>query len=146
MARITQTDLELAVGGAANLVRLLDKDRDGVADSALVDRCINNAEAEADTALQVRHSLPITGTSAILITHESTLAAFYAHQYGTDGMGVPPSIEAAAKVSRDWFNDLAEGRRTLGQASKTATDLDVKQVDPDPLLTRVSRASLRGMW
>lgn len=146
MAYSTQTDMELRVGGAAVLNRLLDKDGDGTADAALVTACLNQANSEVDAAVQVRHSLPLASTPTILTVTESSLAAYYAHQFGTDGQGVPPNVRQMAEDARAFLTDLAEGRRTLAVASKPATDLDAKQVDPDPDLDRVSRTSLKGFW
>jgi len=86
MAYCTATDLEYAVGGAANLIRLLDKNRDHVADADYVTSCLVRATSEIDSALQIRHQLPLTVPyPEILVTHTAALAAYYAHQYGTDG-------------------------------------------------------------
>ena len=146
MAYSTPDDLALRVGGSAVLVRLLDKDGDGVADDALVSACINQASSEVDAAVQVRHSLPLASTPMILTATESSLAAYYAHQFGTDGQGVPPNVRQMAEDARAFLTDVAEGRRTLAVSVKPATDLEAAQVDPDPDQTSVSRTSLKGFW
>ncbi len=147
MAYCTEADLALSVGGSANLVRLLDKNRDAVADADMVEACLTRASSEVDSALQLRHSLPLTFPApAILTTHTAALAAYYAHALGTDGQGIPQFIRTAADDARTFLTDLAEGRRSLGVAAKPASDLEAKQVDPDPNGTKVSRTSLRGFW
>jgi len=142
----TQADVELRVGGAARLVQLLDKDGDGVADAALVTACLTQANSEVDAAIQLRHSLPLASTPAILTAHEASLAAYYAYQFGSDGQGMPPAVRQMAEDARGFLTDVADGRRTLALSVKPATDLDVQQIDPDPNLDRVSRASLKGFW
>ncbi len=152
MAYCEQADLELAVGGAANLVRLLDKDRDDVADADAITACLARATSEIDSALQIRHQLPLTTDGngdypAILVTHAASLAAYYAHQYGTDGQGVPQRIAEAAKDARDWLDLLAAGTRTVGTTVKPTADLEAAQVDTNPHGGWVTRDSLKGgIW
>lgn len=147
MAYCSSTDLEFAVGGAANLVQLLDKDRDGVADTAYVTACIAKADSEIDSALQVRHELPLAAPyPAILVTHGAALAAYYAHQNGTDGQGVPERIAAAAKDARDWLDMLAAGTRTVGTTTAPTANQQVDQIDTNPDGGWVTRESLRGFW
>jgi len=145
-AYCSKSDLELAVGGAAVLVRLLDKDRNGVADANLIDACLTKATSEADCALQIRHQLPLQELPAILTTHVAALAAYYAHQMGTDGQGVPDRHVQAAADARTFFDQLAEGHRTIGIPHKPATDQDVRQINTDPYGDRVTRRSLKGFW
>lgn len=146
MSYSVQADVELRVGGAARLVQLLDKDGDGVADAALVSACLTQANSEVDAAIQLRHSLPLASTPAILTATEASLAAYYAYQFGSDGQGMPPAVRQMAEDARAFLTDVADGRRTLALAVKPATDLDVQQIDPDPNGDRVSRTSLKGFW
>jgi len=147
VAYCTQSDLELAVGGVANLVRLLDKDNDDVADEDAVTACLARATSEIDSALQIRHQLPLAEPyPPILITHAATLAAYYAHQYGTDGQGVPQRVVEAAKDARDWLDMLAAGTRTVGTVVKPTAGQEVAQVDTNPTGGWVTRQSLRGFW
>lgn len=58
MAYATLVDME-ATFGAKELVMLADRNRDGVADVAVVDRALEDAEAEVNSYLATRYVLPL---------------------------------------------------------------------------------------
>jgi hypothetical protein len=94
----SQTDLEYAVGGAATLVQLLDKDGDGVADAQFVARVQARATAEARSAIQVSTDLTVLEGGTLpdsLVYTSANIGAFYAYLEGTQGQGVPDHIRQA---------------------------------------------------
>jgi phage gp36-like protein len=149
MQYCSKTDLEYAVGGAATLVQLLDKDGDGFADEAFVNRILDRATGEAKSALQVSTDLAALENGPIpdsLQYATANVAAYYAYLEGTQGQGVPDSIRSNYEDALRWLDQIARKERALGTVPRAKTDQQVTQVDPDPCLRSVSRRSLRGLW
>jgi phage gp36-like protein len=146
MARITKAQLEAAVGGAAILVQLLDKNFDGIADDDLVEQCIEKAEIEAASAVQVAIDLddPNVETSRALEQKKLDVAAYWAYQKGTSGQAVPQDIRDAYEDAKEWFDKVAGGKRALGQARHPRSSLPVKQVPIDPESRRTTRSNMKG--
>jgi hypothetical protein len=65
---IQPSDVQAALGTEVYL-RAFDKDRDGVADAALVALAIERAEARIDMMLRSSHGTPFTGTIPDAIKH-----------------------------------------------------------------------------
>jgi phage gp36-like protein len=149
MAYCTQTDLEYAVGGAAILVQLLDKDGDGISDEGYVVRILNRATAEVASAVRIStslESLELSSYPDALVYTTANIAAYYAFLEGTSGQGLPQHIRDNYQDSLRWLDQVARRERTLGESPKVTTDLQVRQVDPDPYSRGVSRAGLKGFW
>lgn len=145
----SQTDLEYAVGGAATLAQLLDKDGDGYADAQFVSRILDRATGEAKSAVQLSNDLGALANGVIpdsLIYATANIAAYYAFLEGTQGQGVPDSIRANYDDALRWLDQIARKERTLGATPRTVTDQQVGIIDPDPQGLKVSRRSLRGFW
>jgi phage gp36-like protein len=149
MAYCSQTDLEFAVGGAATLVQLLDKDGDGYADAGFVSRILSRATGEAKSAVQVACDLTSLENGPLpdsLVYAVANIAAYYAFLEGTQGQGVPDSIRSNYEDALRWLDQVARRERSLGATPRATTDQSVGQVDPDPYGCKVSRRSLRGLW
>jgi phage gp36-like protein len=149
MAYASQTDLEYAVGGAATLVQLLDKDGDGLADAPFVARILDRATGEAKSAVQVTSDLAALENNPLpdaLVYAVANIAAYYAYLEGTQGQGVPEAIRANYDDALRWLDQVARKERSLGAVPRTTTDQRVGLIDPDPQGCSVSRRSLRGLW
>ena len=147
MAYSSQSLLEYAVGGAAVLKELLDKDGDGTADSALVTDVLARADAEVNSAIQVAVQLPLVTTPDAVKYAATDVAAFVAFQYGTAAQGVPDQIRSRYEAALRWLDDVATRKRTVGTASRPTTDQQVEQVKVEPYTAGTSiRDSLRGFW
>lgn len=148
MAYCSQSDLENALGGADKLVELLDKDGDGIADTAIVTAILNRASAEVNSAVQVVIDLSnlVAPYPDALIYNTADIGAYYAYLDGTSGQAVPENVKLRYDNAIKWLDQVATRQRTLGIASKPATGLDVQQIDPDADSTKVSRTSLKGFW
>lgn len=146
MAFITQADLESELGGPAQLIALLDRDADGVADPALVAKAISKAHGEVVSALAV--AVDVTTIQApypdVLVHHEGVLAAYWAWIIGGKGQAMPPEVKAARDESMQWLDRAASNTRALGISPYPNAQLDVGQVDPDPYGTRVTRDTMKG--
>jgi phage gp36-like protein len=147
MAYASQTDLEYAVGGAARLVELLDKDGDGYADLPFVTRILDRATAEVQSAIQVSTDLSTLSTPPpSLIFATAGIAAYYAYLEGTAGHAVPEAILANHNDALRWLDQVARRERSLGSVPRSTTDQAATQIDPDPYGCSVSRRGLRGFW
>ena len=122
--------LERAVGGAAQLNQLLDKDGDGRADSALVDDCLDRAEADANSLISqaVDVNDPALQSSPFLIQCQVALAKFLAYHYGTSGQAVPVDVMADRDDAERKLQDVGLRRRGLGLSTRPATSQMVQQV------------------
>ena len=129
MPYCTQADLEAAIGGAAILKQLLDKDGDGTADAAQVTAVLTEATAECDAAIQVAVQLPLSTTPDALKYNCARIAAYLAHLQGGEGQVVPDAIQRKYDMARDFLTRVARREATLGVASKPVTDHQVKQVE-----------------
>ena len=144
----TQTDLELAVGGAAVLAQLLSKSGTGSADANLVAAVIGRATAEVNSAIQVAIAIdtlnPPYPDALVYVTAD--IGAYFAYLQGTSGQAMPDSTRQRYDNALRWLDQVARRERTLGVSPKPATDQDVKQVDTNPDGLRVTRGSLAGLW
>lgn len=140
----TQADLEEAVGGAAVLVQLLDKDGDGVADAGLVQNVIANACGDLDSAIQVRNLLPLVPPyPQAVISNAIKLGMYHAHLKGTGGQGVPPDIRQLYDQVEVWMERIASGQRSLGASPRATSDRSTGQVE---VSSEVTRTTLKGFW
>jgi phage gp36-like protein len=146
MARITQAQLEAALGGAPVLVQLLDKDGDGIADAASVTEVLDYSEGEVNSAIQVAVSLDdaVVATSKVLQQRQLAIAVYWAWQRGTQALAMPDEVRAAYQDALRWLDDVAGGRRTLGISTAPAGTPNIKKVNIDPDSTRTTRANLKG--
>ncbi len=146
MARITKPQLEAAIGGAAVLVQLLDKNFDGVADDELVEQAIEKAEIECASAVQVAFDLddPNIETSRALEQQKLVIAVYWAYQKGTSGQAVPQDVRDAYEDAILWLDKVAAGKRALGQSRNPRSSLPVEQVPIDPTSKRTTRANMKG--
>lgn len=148
IAWMTQTELELAVGGAAVLVQLLDKDADGVADTTLVNAILVRANAEVSAAVENQYALSAFSSPypSLLINAAMGLGAYFAWTYGSSEVALPPGIERLYQDSLRLLDQISKRERSIGATPQPGTNQAVEQIDPDPNGDRVTRTSLRGFW
>lgn len=130
MARVTQAMLERAVGGAARLVQLLDKDNDGVADSALVADCLDGSQGEVNSAIALAVDLSDTtiDTAPVVLRHQTAIAAFLAWQRGAGGQAMPDEIRVGRDEAMEWLDRVAQRKRGIGIATRPTASQPVQQV------------------
>jgi phage gp36-like protein len=130
MARLSQSDLEHAVGGAARLVQLLDPGKTGVADPTLVNEVLAETDSEVDSMIGTVVNLadPSVATAPPLLRRSRAIASYIAHYKGTDGQGVPSETRRAYDDALGWLDKVANRRASLGAAARPATSQMVQQV------------------
>lgn len=141
----SKEDLEDAVGGAAVLVQLLDKDNDTVADASLVQKVIDTACADIDSAVAVRNQLPLVAPyPPSVVANALRNGVYYAHVFGTGGQGVPPEAKTQRDEAELWCERISLGTRSLGGTPPTTSGRQAIQVEP--CADGVTRTKLRGLW
>lgn len=105
----TVQDLELALG-ADILLRIADRDRDGIADAPLIEDSLLRASSEIDSAIGGRYRLPLARIPAILRSVAIDLAHFHLDHDPTD------SLVSRAKTARATLAALSAGKMTLDDA------------------------------
>lgn len=150
MPRLTQADLERAVGGAAVLAELLDFDGDGQADSASVDEILAEVDAEANSYIQIRIDISSAqlNTAPLLLMREKACAAYLCYLRGTRGQAMPDAVRQAREDAIRWYEDVGQGRATIGTVVKPASDLQVTQVERSTeAMPRVTWNTMKGfVW
>lgn len=103
--------------GADEVIRHLDRDRDGVADPDTVSQILADVSALIDGYLAGRYRLPLAGAGALLtgLACDLARAAYLGASLAVDG----PEA-AAAKAARATLRDIADGRVVLAAGDATA--------------------------
>jgi hypothetical protein len=149
IAWCVQLDLELMLGGAANLIQLTDKDGDGVADAPLVAALLARGNAEASSAVQVQSDLSsfTAPYPTIVINAAAAITAYYTWLQSTSGVAIPDGAKELYQDALRVLDQIAKRERTLATTTQPAgTNQAVKQIDPDPLGNRITRDSMKGFW
>lgn len=144
--RATQTDLELALGGAAYLVQLQDKDGDGIADAASVTSILAWAAGEIDG--RIRRQVPPESLTAPypanLVMHEAAVGAYLAFRTGTGGLAMPDNIERGYRDALAWADAVGDKRITFSGTAEAPHQIRDTLVDINPSGTRINRRTMRG--
>lgn len=114
MSYTTQADLE-ARFGTAELLAIADRNADGLIDAAVVVQAIVDAEAEIDSYLGGRYTVPLGPTVPALVQRLAADMARYRLQDDN------PLDEARERYARALaaLRDLADGRASLPDAVTT---------------------------
>lgn len=140
-----KADLTRAVGGSKALVKLLDKDKDGIADAELVDGIIDDACAEMASLIEKNVSL--AGLTApwprVLVSKSSHIGAFLAWGEGSEGQAIPEWIQSRYDAAYRWAKDAGAGDASMGIVNRPALDPPAKTLDPDPYGQGVSIAGFK---
>lgn len=145
-------DLEIALGGAADLLQLSDPNRTGnINDPGVVAIIAEYIESEAAIIrgiIEVKYDAEtIAALDAPSLTLLRTInkwrSARTAWIEGGKGQGAPPRVAEKAKEMDGYVDDLKAGRMKLGRVAgggTAAINQPAKLVDPDPDGTGISRA------
>lgn len=117
MSYITTTQLQARLG-ATLYARLTDRVNGAVADSAVAEQIVAEAEALADGYLAARFATPVdTGAhpelADVLKTRVLDLAEWLAWKGSPFVSDVPERVRAAYEESGRWFESIAGGRLPL---------------------------------
>ena len=146
MARYcTQGDLERALGGAAVLVQLLDKDQDGLPDPDAVNDVLDAGTSEIASYIQRKISLDaiVQPYPLTLVFKTSDVCAFHAWARGSERQAAPPNVAASYDAAIRWAINVGDGIATIGEVVKATLDPPAKLIDHDPNAIGMSIAGFK---
>lgn len=108
MAYATPQDLETRFG-ADELLKLADRDGDGLADAGVIERALADAEAEINGYLTARYRLPLATVPLLLTRLACDLARYALAEDHT-----PEPVAKRAEEARQLLKRLADGTVNLG--------------------------------
>ncbi len=134
MGYCTEADIKLQIA-EADLIQLTDDADTGEVDSANVARAIEDADAEIDGYLGMRHALPLSSTPAIIrrLSVEIAIHNLYARRQG------PPDFRAKRyDAAIRMLEKIAEGSICLGAEddSSPAPIPGLLSSNPERIFTR----------
>lgn len=150
-AYCSQSDLEIALGGAAVLVQLADPSGTGTADSGIVTDYLDSAAGQIRSVIEVKYD-PETianldaDSRRLLRDINKWQSARIAYLEGGRGQAMPQYIAEQADRCDDWLTQLRTGERRLGRVSGgtvAAINQPVGILDYDPLAQKVSIAGFK---
>ncbi len=152
MPRLTQSQLEYALGGADVLVELTDRTGSGVADTTFVNQVLTDADGEVNgfIALAVSLADPAVDTAPEVLRLTKPLAVYLTWLRGTRAQAMPPEVRQARDDARADLELISQRRRGLGMLPRATSSQPVQQavLEPDePWVSATSpRQRLKGMW
>lgn len=144
MAYSSLDELQHAAGGADRLLQLVDWDDDGLADAAVVDQALAQADAFLDQYLSLRYATPIAAPSPVL----RGLAAEQAIYWLRQARGAVTEEENRQLENRQrQLEAMRDGKLRPDEPVPYRSSAVVAEfVERDPDVFGVSKANLKGMW
>lgn len=142
MPYATQTQIQLAAGGAERLVQLADWDNDGVVDAAVIAEAQNAADGWIDSYARSRFATPIASPSSTLVRVAAEEAVYWLRKQ----RGLITDDHRSDHEERErWCKDLAAGRvRPDEPLPAQSTAVRSAWVSNDD--NEISREKLKGAW
>lgn len=139
MPYASQTEIQMAAGGAVRFLALTDWDNDGVIDPAVVSEAQARADGWIDGYLRLRDGAPIANPTDTL----KRLAADEAVYWLKKSRGMVTEEDAEQRKERErQLDEMRHGtRRYENDATPNAKAATFVENDLD-----VSRDGLKGMW
>jgi hypothetical protein len=151
VAYCSQSDLEIALGGAYKLVEVADPNGTGSADPATVEDYLESAAGQIRSVVEVQYE-PETIASLdadsqrLLRDINKWLSARIACLEGMRGEAIPPHIEQQAEKVEQWLTEIRTRERKLGRVANGRAAVSTHAagvVDHDPRGTGVSMTAFR---
>lgn len=142
MPYATQTQIQLAAGGASRLVELADWDGDGVADADVIAQAQSAADGWIDGYARVRFATPISAPSSSLIRVAAEEAVYWLRKQRNM---ITDDYRLDHEERERWCKDMASGKVRPDEPLPTkSTAVRSAYVSGDE--RPVSREKLRGFW
>lgn len=146
MAYCTQSDVELAVGGAERLRQLADWDRDNSVDTDVVANAIEWADGYIDSVISRRYAVPVASPIPVRLKHLSADGAIYKLKKDR-GMATEQDVEHFTDVWQKEVEKIGNGQITLGvDPLPTKSSLVADQQVDRPSTKNVGRDQTKGFW
>lgn len=119
----TADDMELSLG-EDRLLRIADRDRDGVVDALVIKDALKRAASEIDSAVGGRYLLPMANVPDILRSISIDLAHYHLDLDPTD------DLRGRAKDARAALRAISKGESHLADAELAASGTGIKAQGP----------------
>lgn len=143
-ALFTQTQLEIALGGADRLRQLAKAS--GPTDPVLVAFVAEVQSAASGKIYSVAQIAANVNDPNILtpfvIQCGVTAGVYWAWHKSTSGIGIPEEVKAAYRDAIAEVKEYAEGLRAVGGTPTPSTSAGLENIDPDPNDQTITRRSL----
>lgn len=144
MAYCTEADLTLAVGGAARLKQLVDRDGNNANDAGVVDAAIAAADALIDSYANKRFAVPFNPVPPAIKELSKRLARY---QLRDERATLSQADIETHKADVEWLEALAEGKVSPGvEPQPTKSSLMRDSASERPSTKEVGRSQLKGYW
>lgn len=117
MTYATQQDL-LDQFGERELVALTDREGSGAIDAAVLARALADADAEIDSHLVARYTLPLTGTYPTLKRHAANLARYFLSGAEVTEVAV---VRTRYQDAIRYLESIRDGKAVLGAEASAHT-------------------------
>lgn len=94
----------------------------GVMVGSVVQRALDDASSEMDSALSVRYAVPITGDNSECVRICCILARAYLYSWAGQHSEASQAVEAEAASARAWLKQVATGTRNIIGATLLSVD------------------------
>jgi phage gp36-like protein len=144
VAYCTETDVQIAAGGPAKLLELVDQDGNGTADDGVLDAAIEAAQAEMDPYLEKQVKVPLSDPIPSDVKWRCAKLAVLFLREARGSVSDEHIKEREQHVA--WLDGVASGKIALAvdpQPTKSTMRLDAAK---KPTLRVRTREKLKGSW
>jgi phage gp36-like protein len=144
VAYSVSADVQIAVGGAAKLLALVDHDANGVADTGVVDAAISEADALINSYASKRFAVPFATTPPTIKALSARITARILRRNRT--MVLASDVEDE-KTDRKWLEQLAAGGVLPGvEPLPSKGSIVTDKAGERDSVKNVSRDKMKGFW
>jgi phage gp36-like protein len=137
----SQSDVQIAAGGSANLVSLTDQENSGVIDLVVLAKFQAKADSTIDGYLRLRYTTPLAAPTEEIRDHAAALTVYYLRE--AKQMLTPHELDAA-KIRTAWLEAVRDGKIRIDEPSPPKSSAVKSAVVP--LGGDITRDTLKGMW
>jgi phage gp36-like protein len=137
----SQSDVQIAAGGLANLISLTDQDGTGAVNLTVLAKFQARADSTIDGYLRLRYSTPLVAPTEEIKDHAAALTVYYLRE--AKQMLTPHELDAG-KVSTTWLEAVRDGKIRIAEPAPTKSTAVKSAIVP--LAGDVTRETLKGMW
>lgn len=141
MTYSSQTDVQIAAGGAANLLSLTDQDGAGVLNLTVLAKFQAKADSTINGYLRLKYSTPLASPTEEIRDCAAALTAYYLRE--AKQQLTPHEIDAH-KARILWLEAVRDGKVRIDEPSPVKSTAVRSAIVP--LGGSVTRETLKGQW
>ena len=142
----TLAQVQTAVGGPARLLELSDLSNENTLDADVVDAAIAEADAEINSYIGHRFSVPLGTVPEIVARKSAAWAARILRRNRYNGQPLQDDLERES-TDREWLLGVADGTISLGlEPTPVGASMVIDKAGPRDATLEVSRLRTKGFW